>query len=100
MNKYNLKLTSYLEKQYINCDDFKDLYSELREQQIPLSLAGRLEHHFEECNECQSLAEDIELIIEEAKHCFQITAMPAGVRDRLHKRLNEELGLNFARAEA
>lgn len=100
MNKYNLKLTTYLEKQYINCDDFKDLYSELRDQEIPLSLAGRLEQHFEGCNECQSLAGDIELIIEEAKHCFQVAEMPAGVRNRLHQRLNAELGLNFPTLEA
>ncbi len=95
MNKYNLKLTSYLEKQYINCDDFKDLYSELRDQEIPLSLAGRLEQHFDECNECQTLARDIEMVIEEAKYCFQVSEMPSGVRTRLHQKLNQELGLNL-----
>ena len=92
--KYDSKQLQYLEKKELTCADFTDLASDLLDSELPLTLAGRLEAHVDECADCQQDLVELQMLLEVAKTAFT-EPMPKDVRSRLHQRLNKELGLSL-----
>lgn len=92
--KYDSKQLQYLEKKELSCADFTDLASDLLDSDLPLTLAGRLEAHVDECADCQQDLVELQMLLEVAKTAFN-SPMPNDVRSRLHERLNDQLGLSL-----
>lgn len=97
MNAYkNKKHMNCLEKPEIKCHDIEELYGELREGELPLTLSGRLEEHLDNCEECQIFIGNYESIILEAKKLRVLEAeIPRDAKRRLHAVLNNRLGLDL-----
>ena len=92
MNELELEV---FEKETITCHDVENLYGDYMEGDLPMSLEARLRDHICECDHCQEFACLYTQVIDVASQIKDTITLSDDVKNRLHARLNKELGLNL-----
>ncbi|MGI6680932.1 MAG: zf-HC2 domain-containing protein [Bdellovibrionota bacterium] len=92
MNEMQLEI---FEKEIITCHDVENLYGEYMEGDLIPSLADRLREHICECAKCQEFACLYNQVIDVASQIKDTMKLSDDVKNRLHERLNKELGLSL-----
>ena len=75
----------------LSCKQIEKLSSAYVDGELSPSINRSIEAHISNCEECSLLIEDIQRILRFAKS-LKNTRMPAGVRSRLRKALEEKTG--------
>ena len=89
-----------IEKPEISCKEFERFLGDYVEGDLSATLVEKVESHLEQCPECQDGLELYNQVIDLARVLGrEVPAvqeeMPSDVRDRLHAKLNESLGLHL-----
>mgnify|MGYP003595291031 CR=1 FL=1 len=84
-----------LEKESIECADVEALLGDYADNDLNPALKARIESHINKCEECQESEKDYRMVIELA-HELPVIPVPAEVRSRLRKALNEKLGIQLS----
>lgn len=84
----------YFDLQTLACEHVEELVDYYLDGELPAILLPRFETHVTGCEECQLLISDLKRILQIAKTMDEGT-LPQGVRERLRRRLNDELGEEF-----
>ncbi len=92
MNELELEV---FEKPEITCHDVENLYGEYIEGDLLQSLSDRLRDHICECPACQEFAMLYNQVIDIASQIKDTITLSDDVKNRLHERLNKELGLSL-----
>lgn len=102
MNKKpSLNISEYqmlvLEKGQIDCIDVVKLMGDLREQELPHTLEGRLRTHISECPHCQKFEASYNQVVNLANELGQDRKpIPNDVKQRLRQALNQRLGIRLS----
>ena len=83
-----------LEKDSISCVDVEALLGDYVDNELPSTLKARMEAHISQCAECQENEKSYRLVVELASE-LPVIPVPAEVRIRLRKALNEKLGIEL-----
>lgn len=101
MKRYTGREIRILEKQTLECKDIEALYGSYVDDDLNPTLRARVASHIATCEECSEFAASYRLVTELAKDLrADSAALPSDVKSRLHKALNEKLGLTLPVGEA
>lgn len=92
MNELELEV---FEKAEITCHDVENLYGDYIEGDLLQSLTERLRDHICECPKCQEFAILYNQVMDIASQIKDTITLSDDVKNRLHERLNNELGLSL-----
>ena len=73
-----------------NCHHFLDSLSDYVDGELKAELCQELEHHMEDCDDCQIVVDTLKKTVSLYKEAAEEPAIPSDVRVRLFRRLDLE----------
>ena len=100
MKRYTTTQLYVLEKATVKCSDVNRLLREYTDNELPISLRSRVDHHLHSCEECSAEFDSYQFVVSAAKMIREETPhLPHAVRNRLHAALNARLGISLPVSE-
>ena len=94
MNKFTDFHLLMFEKHCIHCHDVEDLLGDYVDGEMPASLKERVDDHIAQCEDCSEALGSYQMVIDLAREISN-PPTPIEVKNRLRRKLNEQLGLSL-----
>lgn len=89
--------TPHMDFGNLSCWDIERIYDKFRDGELPPILSNKIEEHMKTCEECQMMVDTYELVVSVAATLKTPVPQPKeGFKERLHAKLNQNLGLKLS----